>query len=180
MNKNITTIPSEEGITHINVRIEKEIDHTKLGHRLAIDYPFEFNHPSLGPFHSIEAFWKYIITYGADDELREASKLKPINYNKRKWISNNSQDLEFFYGFINDAVLHRLLADEELVNELKVNTLPFACYRVFKGNAGDIATEVTAMRFYVSALEYAISVIREEVEHVEPSYKEFLVKANKI
>lgn len=181
--KHLNLIPSEDGTTHINVRIPKgKIDHDNLGHKLAIDYPRKFIHPSLGLFHSIEAFWRYLSTNGREDDIRQLSYNRPLSYELRKYINQNTVKVSDFYDLINDGVLTSVLSDSQLVEFIKndINELPFVCYDVFEGVDGNLATETTSLRFYVSGLVYARNVIKGRIKAKKKSYLEFLKETNKL
>lgn len=162
----ITPDPERDGIDHINV--DREIAKTRLGQQLAINYKAPFKHPVLGPFHSIEAYWRFIVSKGEMDSLRWLSAQRPISGAERASLPNHR--VPDFFAHMTDAIYHRLRQDDNLVSEFMQNDLPFNCYFLFQGERGPVAIHSEALNFQIGALNYLHDVFLGHQPYQEPDY----------
>lgn len=173
----LSILPAEDGITHYNVRYQSA--KTELGLKLAIDFPADFEHPILGPFQSIEAFWRYVTTFGVSDKIRQLSAENQPSRKLRQVIQRNTYSVPNFYDYIEDALLVRLGQDEALRKQLVEDSgeLPLVHYSIFAGEAGEIAIQETPMHFYVLKLETVRKILRGQAQPSVVDYETFLSAA---
>lgn len=176
-NRPLSINPADDGVTHYNVRYKSA--QTNLGLRLAVDFPYTFEHPALGPFESVEAYWHYLTTYGINDKVRQLNAENQPSRRLRQIIQKNTYQIDNFYDYIEDALWVRLDQDEDLKTQLRATSqdLPFVHYDIFKGSAGDIALHDQAMYFYTRKLNLIRLVLQGKAERSTVDYTDFLNKA---
>jgi hypothetical protein len=114
----------EDGIKHINISVNGK---TELGKKLDIFYhaPFPIERDgTLEEYNCLSGFWYYLTTLNEDFKKLsgKACLLKGKTEEKINTLPSNFQEL-----FCN-ALLSRILSDENLVEELINSTLPFKYY----------------------------------------------------
>ena len=136
----ITYIPTEDGVTHINVWSKGSTELGRLCSNLAHT---PFIHPVYGHFSSVEGFWYWLSTGSQYNELRslhgfESKKAGQILRDKAKEAAALSPDapapfpvVPDFEAQIKKAILCKVEQNVVLQNLLRESTLPLAHYYVW-------------------------------------------------
>jgi len=122
--RRITFDPAEDGVSHINFFTRGKTKLGRMGSNLS-DGPL--NHPLYGHFRSPEGLWYYLKTGMKEDILRVVSGYEAKEMGKKlETVWNANFHREFKMG-----ILARIMASEDLRNELKNSTLPLVHYYTF-------------------------------------------------
>lgn len=121
-----------DGVDHINTcgRVN-----TALGKLLSHSERIKFIHPYFGPFESMEGFWYYMRSGGAngrgDDKLRYLSGRKAKDYGQMKPVIA----YDYFQEDILAANYQKIVQNAELEKLFIDSTLPFDHYYLFGPNS---------------------------------------------
>lgn len=121
--------PSEDGYTHLNAYSKGR---THLGRMLSNFAYSPFVFEPYGKFNSMEAFYYWYVTGKKHEELRSlhGSTAKSVGQKfHRVETSLTEEDLEI----LQDAMIAKIVQNDELKNALKECTLPIVHYYVYHG-----------------------------------------------
>ena len=164
-----------DGVDHINIKHGKA--RTTLGKSLAIQASANFIHPVLGPFSSMEGFWHFVKTKGADDRMRDMHPFA-IRALAKEYPSYT---IPKFKEIIIDGYYYRIRSDGKLLREFLDNKLPLVTYTYFSRGGTPIRIEETRMRFITQGLADLAELMREGRGPYHPDYEEIfphLFKSN--
>lgn len=160
----------KDGVDHINTNYRYAA--TELGKKLSALYDFKFIHPVLGPFGSIEGYWKFLTTGCADDSFRT----RPAKSLHRLSKQYDKVQVDDFFELIAHGLYHRIEQDVDLRIALIDTKLDFAYYSIFKGEAGAVVINEPRMAFYIDALETIRECFVSNVEYPTPDYTKILAQ----
>lgn len=143
----------EDGDTHI---LLSNYSKTDIGKAISLEIYWPFQHDMLGMFGTISAFWTYISSYDCDEKIRslQGSGLHMFSKNivKNKVVN--------YKAIVMDACWQRVSKNPEIMEELKLSTLPFDVYYTQGGN-GVRARPVYAA-WFVEGYEEIRKAIKED------------------
>lgn len=114
-------LPSEDGVTHINIYTKGA---TRLGRDLTNLAPLGFVHPEYGAFACMEGFWYYLKTGMIHEDLRTVTGFKA------KQLGRDYPRVEnpTFNEDVLEGIRCKLRQHKRLRIALTESTLPFAHY----------------------------------------------------
>lgn len=124
----ILLTPSNDGRTHINVYSKGR---TALGRWLSNFAYSPFEHPSDGPFHSVEGYWYWLSCKGHPerDDLRKLSGFAAKKRGRELHGVDWPDDPEF-RNRIKTAIMLKMATRPDMVAKLKATNLPLTHYYV--------------------------------------------------
>ena len=117
-------IPSEDGVSHINVYTRGA---TPLGRGLSNLSDCNIDHPYFGHFRTLEGLWYYMKTGFTDDSFRIVKGLTARETGKQL----PSKNYPLFSKMFKLGMLEKLERNPALQKQLKENDLPLAHYYVY-------------------------------------------------
>lgn len=154
----------EDGVDHINTFSGCN---TQLGRLLCFSNAKPFTHSHFSTFKTIEGFWYYILSEERDDQLRTLSGKPLKEFVKQLKIRPNVLN---FKAIIMDALYQKVKVDNNLINLIKNNTLPYESYYVYKD---DVKIRPKQSWWMITGLKELSIAIKE---NREPDFK-FLYSA---
>ena len=144
----------EDGVDHINIW---EHAATEFGIVLDKYQDTPFIHPLYKNFRSIEGFWHYLRSTTRDDRHRTTYGPRA----KQTGFKQRSERVPHFRYIIMDATWHKVIQFPAIVEEMKVNDLPFDMYHLNNGDARMRIRDMSAF-WMVKGFEEIRKAIRED------------------
>ena len=159
--KDIPTHPSawvKDGEDHINVSKNGATD---LGRWLSSNYAFDFNHPVLASFRSLDNLSAFIRMSTFDDRVRSQGnfgKVKEMVQAAGGYLKNTVN----YRAIMIHSLYLRVLANERLMHQLITSTLPFDSYTQQEGTG--LRQRFEPLLFMVSGLRDIRDAVKERRE----------------
>lgn len=159
--KDIPTHPSawvKDGEDHINVSKNGATD---LGRWLSSNYAFDFNHPVLASFRSLDNLSAFIRMSTFDDRVRSQGnfgKVKEMVQAAGGYLKNTVN----YRAIMIHSLYLRVLANERLLHQLITSTLPFDSYTQQEGTG--LRQRFEPLLFMVSGLRDIRDAVKERRE----------------
>lgn len=152
-------LAAKDGVSHINIDSGAK---TGLGRQLDILAHTPFEHPVLGMFHSMEAFWCFVRSDYIRDDLRYGygmrGKKLARSVKKTTWVKD-------FRLLIEEALYYKCVSRPTLFSAVKKSTLPFSCYYIREittpGEERLIVIESKIAAWLTSSMENVRKMIQE-------------------
>ena len=145
----------EDGITHICISPKAA---TELGRKLYIGAAMNINHPELGNFKSIIAYWLWL-SNNKLDLLREIHHESLI---ASSWVGLSTDIV--YRTHVKDFMQYVFINDTGIFNMLRFSTLPFVSYEIVKFKTQDHIEEhiypLSSREWYDMAVEDIRKLIR--------------------
>lgn len=113
--------PQTDGVDHINIHLWAK---TPLGVMLSSEAECYFNHPTFGPFRSIEGLFHWITHQNVPDTIREAHGTKMA----KRFPGYQPRRIGDIRTILIEAHIEKIMQNRSLITMLQNCTLPFTCY----------------------------------------------------